>query len=69
MHIDDAIKALKEAKKTGTKAIIFAYWESEMFERDDDETWAHDANLVEEEFDWSRTHDQLSAYLESLDTP
>lgn len=69
MHIDEAIQTLKEAKKNGTKTIILAYWEADMFEREDNEEWKNDAEDLDNYFDWSSTHDQISSYLESLKTP
>jgi hypothetical protein len=69
MHIDQAIKTLKEAKKNGTQAIILAYWDADMFDREDNQDWECDTSLLEDHFDWSRTHDQLSCYLDSLQEP
>jgi hypothetical protein len=60
MHIKEAIKLLKQEQKKGTENIIFAYWDSSSFDRKDDEDWAIDAEHVESEIDWSRTHELMS---------
>lgn len=60
MHIDEAIKQLKEAKKEGRKHIILAWWDAAQFEREDDKVWATLAESLEEEMDWSHAHDAMS---------
>lgn len=64
MKIEDAIKQLQAAKNRGTKSIIFAYWEADMFEREDDWAWESDAETVEDRMDWSYAHDQMSSIIE-----
>lgn len=59
MKIEKAIEMLKEAQKHGAKNIILAYWEADMFERKDDESWEIDSEYVENEMDWSMTHDRI----------
>ena len=52
MKIEKAIEMLKEAQKHGAKSIILAYWEADMFEREDDESWEIDSEYIENEMDW-----------------
>lgn len=59
MKIEEAIQILQDAQEQGTKSIVFAYWDSKMFDREDDETWENLTDLMEEEMDWSNTHDTL----------
>lgn len=60
MTIDEAIENLKDAKKSGVKNIILAWWAADMFDRADDDTWQHDADVAEEHMDWSATHDSIA---------
>lgn len=66
MKIEDAIKTLQEMKKDGVKNIILAYWEASNFDREDDNAWAEDVELVDDSFDWSSAHEQIDIYIESL---
>ena len=66
MKIEDAINQLIEAKNQGTKSIVLAYWEADMFGRRDDDSWEWDSEQIEENMDWSHAHDQMTDYLESL---
>ena len=59
MTIDDAIKNLEQAKAKGTKAIVLAYWDASMFQMQDDSKWEAIAEHVEDQMDWSSTHDDL----------
>jgi hypothetical protein len=59
MSIDDAIKQLQDAKESGVRHIVLAYWEADMFDREDDDSWAACAQRMED-IDWSMTHDMLS---------
>ena len=63
MNITEAIRILNEAKDQGTQHIIFAFWESNMFDRPDDYAWAADAEYVEDNMDWSYAHDRISDHL------
>jgi hypothetical protein len=63
MNITEAIRILNEAKDQGTQRIIFAFWESDMFDRPDDDAWAEDAEHAEDNMDWSYTYDKISAQL------
>lgn len=63
MKIDDAIKYLQERKAQGVKHIVLAYWEADMFERNDDSAWASDAEHIEDNADWSAAHDQMTELL------
>ena len=63
MTVDEAIELLKAAKKSGVKNIIAAWWFADQFQREDDDVWAHDAEYVEHQMDWSPTHDDISTLL------
>jgi hypothetical protein len=64
MKIDQAIKLLKEVKKSGTKDIILAFWESDMFTGIKEDEWAGIAEDVEDNFDWSRTTEDIEYYID-----
>ncbi len=66
MTIDEAIDNLKSAKEQGKKNIILAWWDSSMFDRKDDKDWEVDASRVEDEMDWSSTHDDISDILKNI---
>ena len=66
MKIEDAIQMLVEAKNNGTKNIILAYWESDIFQKNDDGEWAEIAEQVEDQMDWSITNDGIESLIESL---
>lgn len=63
MRIEQAIKELQEAKKSGTKNIIVAWGESSAFERNDDAKWENDCEFVDREMDWSVTHECVQVTL------
>ena len=48
MKIDDAIEQLQNAKKEGTKNIIFAWWNSGEFDRQDNDAWAIDCDIIDD---------------------
>lgn len=64
MTIDEAIETLKAEKQSGTKSLILAWWNADMFGRQDDEAWEHAADVVERKHDWSSTHDDLRMTLD-----
>lgn len=64
MTIDEAIETLKAEKRSGTKSVIIAWWNADMFGRQDDEAWEHAADVVERKHDWSSTHDDLQMTLD-----
>ena len=66
MKIEEAIAQLIQEKNNGTKSIILAYWKADLFDREDDDGWHADTELVENEMDWSRTHDQMDDLIGSL---
>jgi len=66
MKIEKAIEMLQEAQKSGTKSIVLAYWEAEMFDRKDDESWEAESEWIENDMDWSRAHDQMSDLMELI---
>ena len=66
MKIKEAIEQLQELEKEGVKNIILAYWQAEDFDRKDNKSWAQDIEIIDESFDWSNSHDELSDCLESL---
>lgn len=63
MTIDEAIDMLKQAKKEGHKAGVFAWWFADMFDRVDDDQWRADTEYVEEQMDWSADHDEIQRLL------
>jgi hypothetical protein len=63
MTINEAIDNLKAAKKRGVKSVILAYWEADQFGQEDNDEWAHAADLVERKIDWSETHDDIAMTL------
>ncbi len=67
MTIDEAIERLIEAKEEDVKNIIFAFWDAEMFQIEDNADWALKADDVEMNFDWSNTHSELQTYIESIE--
>ena len=67
MSINEAIKQLKECKANGVKHIVLAYWEADMFDREDDDKWAADAEYIENNADWSRAHEGLDDLLGQQD--
>ena len=48
MKIDDAIEQLQNAKKEGTKNIILAWWNSGEFDRQDNDAWAIDCDIIDD---------------------
>ena len=66
MKIEQAIELLQQAQKAGTKSIVLAYWEADMFDRKDDESWETESELIENDMDWSQAHNQISDLLESI---
>jgi len=69
MTVDEAIKELKAAKKSGVKNIIAAWWFADQFQRADDDVWAEAAERVERKMDWSYTHDDIRELLELYTGP
>jgi hypothetical protein len=63
MTIDEAIETLEAEKQSGTKSVILAWWNADMFGRQDDEAWEHAADTVERKHDWSSTHEDLQMTL------
>lgn len=64
MTIDEAISRLKAEKAAGVKSVIVAWWNADMFGRQDDEAWEHAAEMVERKHDWSSTHEDLQMTLD-----
>lgn len=64
MHIDEAMKCLRQAKQRGATHVVFAFWESDMFERHNDGRWANLCDRADEHFDWSGVHDELSDFFD-----
>lgn len=72
MKIDQAINMLQESKANGSKNIIFAFWEANVFERKagktfkDNETWANIANFIDENMDWAYVHEGLQEIIDGV---
>jgi hypothetical protein len=66
MTIDQAIECLERAKEKGVKSIVIAFWEAEMFGREDDERWEEIAEHLDE-MDWSNCHADLERQLEEFE--
>lgn len=64
MTIDEAIARLKNEKTRGVKSIIMVWWDASGFNRQDDETWEHAAEMVDRKHDWSTTHEDLQSTLD-----
>lgn len=64
MTIDEAIELLKDEKKAGVKSVILAWWNADMFGRQDDDAWADAADIVERKHDWSSTNDDIAMTLD-----
>lgn len=64
MTIDDAIRNLKSAKRSGVKSIILAWWAADMFDRPDDAAWEEATEIIEDKVDWSATHSDLQHALD-----
>ena len=69
MKIDDAIKALIEVKKRGVKNIIFAHWEADLFDKQDDKDWEWLFNFIDDKMDWSSTFDSIAATMDQINAP
>lgn len=69
MKIDDAIKALIEVKKRGVKNIIFAHWEADLFDKEDDKDWEWLCNFIDDKMDWSSTFDTIEATMDQINAP
>ena len=69
MKIDDAIKALIEVKKRGVKNIIFAHWEADLFDKQDDKDWEWLCNFIDDKMDWSSTFDSIAATMDQINAP
>lgn len=67
MTIDEAIEMLKREKAGGTKNIVFAYWTSDMFEKEDDDSWGAEAEYIEDQMDWSASHDDMQNLLDNYE--
>ena len=66
MKIDDAIKSLMEVKKRGVKNIIFAHWEADLFDKEDDKDWEAICEHIDDKMDWSRTFDSLAENVDGI---
>lgn len=64
MTINDAIAALERAKARGVKSVILAWWEADMFDRQDNEDWERATEIVEDKMDWSAAHSDLHSVLD-----
>lgn len=69
MKIDDAIKSLMEVKKRGVKNIIFAHWEADLFDKQDDKDWEWLCNFIDDKMDWSSTFDTIEATMDQINAP
>jgi len=67
MTIDDAIDMLKQAKKEGRKAGVFAWWFASDFDREDDALWLADTEHVEDVMDWSTAHEDIQAVIDEFE--
>jgi len=65
MHIDQAIQILSEAKASGTQAIVFSFWEADLFALPNDNAWESLTEIIEDSMDWSRTHDDISTIIQN----
>lgn len=61
MKIDDAIKALTDIKNRGVKNIIFAHWECDLFDKEDNKEWEDICECIDAHMDWSNTFDAIMA--------
>ena len=69
MKIDDVIKMLEEAKKEGSKNVIFAFWTADVFTKVNDkgltknfkegEVWKNIVEFIDNNMDWGYTHEAL----------
>jgi hypothetical protein len=66
MKIDDAIKALIEVKKRGVKNIIFAHWEADLFDKQDDKDWEWLCNFIDNKMDWGNAYDNIVAVMDQV---
>lgn len=66
MKIEDAIEALQEEKRNGTKNVIMAYWTAEDFNRKDNSSWQEELDIVDSDYDWSESHNEIGTLLDSL---
>jgi len=64
MTIDEAIRKLQAAKKSGVRNVIAAWWFADQFNREDNEDWERAAEIAEEKMDWSATHSALASVLD-----
>jgi len=68
MTIDEAIKNLEQAKKSGVKNIVFAWWEADAFGRKDDENWAAICDVLDDKMCWANAHDDISETIRYVET-
>lgn len=66
MKIDDAIKALFEVKKRGVKNIIFAHWEADLFDKQDDKDWETVCENIDDKMDWGSTWESLDFHINEV---
>lgn len=66
MHIDDAIRLLKEKKKCGVQHIIMSYWTADQFGRTDNRIWGYISDAVMEA-DWGHINDNLDEMVEYVE--
>ena len=59
MTIEEAIENLQAAKARGTKHIVLAYWEAGAFLMKESDEWGDLADFLEDQMDWSCTHEDL----------
>lgn len=73
MTIDEAIKRLKEAKKSGVKNVVLAWWEAGAFplpddtQREDGNDWAAICDIIEHEMDWSNAHESIATVIDQIE--
>jgi hypothetical protein len=65
MTIESAIKILSDAKTSGTKSIVFAFWEADLFNRPDDKAWEKLTDIIEDSMDWSHAHENMNKIIET----
>ena len=63
MTIEEAIRELENARDTGVKSILLAYWEASAFGMNDDENWEATSEYLGHKMDWSHTHDDIQYHI------
>jgi hypothetical protein len=72
MKIDEAINMLNQAKDSGSKDVIFAFWEAKEFKRKENKTftnnivWSNITDYIHNNMDWQFIHNELQKMIDKI---